>query len=83
VQNDNQISVLQSVNKKNLNEDNARAYMKLQGASKRAQHKKELEAYLNFLMQDDQKMAEFMKNIQQVKIQKKAKVLRPEDRDDP
>ena len=53
VQNDNQISVLQSVNKKNLNEDNTRAYMKLQGASKRAQHKKELEAYLNFLMQDE------------------------------
>lgn len=29
VQNDNQISIIQSVNKKNLNEDDARAYMKL------------------------------------------------------
>ena len=34
-------------------------------------------------MQDEQKMAELMKNIHQVKLQKKAKVLRPEDREDP
>jgi hypothetical protein len=34
-------------------------------------------------MQDEQKMHEFMKNIREVKIQMKAKMLRVEDRDDP
>ena len=38
---------------------------------------------MNILMQDEQKMHEFMKNIREVKIQMKAKMLRVEDRDDP
>jgi hypothetical protein len=57
--------------------------MRLQGASKRQQHKKDLETFLNCLMQDEQRMGEFMKNIHQVKLHKKAQVLRPEDRDNP
>lgn len=67
-QNKNQVSILQSLNKKNLTEDDARAYIKLQGASKMQAHKKQLEAYLAFLMQDDQKMTEFMRNIQKIKL---------------